>query len=460
LVLPLFGLSLLSKIQAVTLPLCLLLLDFWFRRYDRPLRWVAEKSPLFVLSLVVGYLGLSIQVQIGSLGAALSDLGLIERIVLGAWSLAVQLGKQLLPLGLSPYHPYPGELSSGHYLGAVILIGLVVLVVKGGAWRRDLSFGLAFFAVNLFFVLQVVSAGDAFLAERFTYVGSFGVAFLVGRGLEEVSRKGFRRNLIAPAVLVVLSILALMTVGRIGIWENSEVLWSSVIERYPDSAAVAWANRGSSRLAEGRLEEAEKDSRRAVELDPDSSVAWNNLGRIQFERGDLDGAIPFYEKAIDIEPAFPVALSNRAAVAARQGDLRLAVKLLDQAVVLDPLSTAARRDRVIVLKALGRRDDALEEIRAYLNLVPDDAVMLNELGVALLDRGDPGEALISFERALELAPGDPLFLQNRSYALLASGRPEEALVAALEAEEAGAQLPAGYLEDLATIPQAEGRTLQ
>jgi Flp pilus assembly protein TadD len=460
LILPLFVLSLLSKIQAVTLPLCLILLDLWFRRRDRPAHWVAEKTPLFLLSFVVGYLGLSIQVQIGALGAAVSDFGLIERFVLGAWSLVVQLGKQLFPVGLSPYHPYPEGLTPGHYAGAVILVGLVAFVAKAGRWRRDLAFGLAFFAVNLVFVLQVVSAGDAFLAERFTYVGSFGVAFLVGRGLEEVSRKGFRRNLIAPAVVVVLSILALMTVGRIGIWKNSETLWSSVIERYPDSAAVAWTNRGSHWLAAGRLEEAEKDSRRALELDPNRSVAWNNLGRIQFERGDLDGAVPFYEKALEIQPAFPVALANRAAVAARQGDLALALDLLDRALALEPLSSDARRDRIIVLKELGRPDEALEEIRAYLQVAPGDGVMHNELGVTLLHRGESGEALISFQRAARLEPGNPVFLQNSSYALLALGRPEEALVAALEAKAAGARLPAGYLEELANHSQVERPTLQ
>jgi Flp pilus assembly protein TadD len=460
LILPLFGLSLLSKIQAVTLPLCLLLLDFWFRRQDRPVRWIAEKTPLFLLSLVVGYLGLSIQVRIGSLGTALSDLNLIQRSVLGAWSLVVQLGKQILPLGLSPYHPYPRELLPVHYLGAFILAGLVVLVVKSGGWRRDLAFGLAFFAVNLLFVLQVVSAGDAFLAERFTYVGSLGIAFLVGRGIEEFSHKDLRRSLIMPAVLVVLIILGLTTGGRIGVWKDSESLWSSVIERYPDSAAVAWANRGSFRLAEGRLEEAEADSRRAVALDPNRSVAWNNLGRIQFERGDLAGAVPFYEKALAIQPAFPVALANRAAVAARQGDLVLALDLLDRALALEPLSSDARRDRIIVLKELGRPDEALEEIRAYLQVAPGDGVMHNELGVTLLHRGESGEALISFQRAARLEPGNPVFLQNSSYALLALGRPEEALVAALEAEAAGARLPAGYLEDLGNVPQDERGTLQ
>ena len=448
LILPLFSLSLLSKIQAVTLPLCLLLLDLWFRRQDRPARWVAEKTPLFFLSFVVGYLGLSVQVRIGALGAALSNLSLIERIVLGAWSLVAQLGKQLLPIGLSSYHPYPTELSPGHYLGAVILVGLAVLVAKGGKWRRDLAFGLALFSVNLLFVLQVVSAGDAFLAERFTYVGSVGVAFLVGRGFEELSRRRFYRNLARPVALVGLSVLAFATVGRIGIWENSEALWSSVIERYPDSAAVAWTNRGGYRLDEGRLEEAERDSQRAVDLDPGSSDAWNNLGRIRFERGDLEGAIPFYEKALELRPAFPVALSNRAAVAARQGDLPLALDLLDRALALDPLSTDARRDRVIVLKALGRRDEVLEEIQAFLKLVADDALMHNELGVTLLDREDPGGALISFQRALQLEPGNPLFLQNRSYALLALGRRQEALAAALEADAHGAKLPAGYLEGL------------
>jgi Flp pilus assembly protein TadD len=460
LILPLFVLSLLSKIQAVTLPLCFLLMDLWFRRQDRPVRWLAEKTPLFLLSFIVGYLGLSIQVQIGSLGTALSDLGLVQRGVLGAWSLLAQLGKQLLPVGLSPYHPYPKELSPVYSLGVIILAGLVVLVLKSGAWRRDLALGLAFFTVNLLFVLQVVSAGDAFLAERFTYVGSFGVAFLVGRGFEELSRMGPRRHLVAFSVLVVLSILAVTTVGRIGIWKNSEALWSSVIERYPDSAAVAWTNRGSHWLDVGRLEEAEKDSRRAVELDPKRSVAWNNLGRVQFERGDLDGAVPFYEKALEIQPAFPVALANRAAVAARRGDLVAALDLLNRALALDPLSSDARRDRIIVLKELGRQDEALEEIRAYLHLVPDDGVMHNELGVSLLDRRNSGEALLSFQRAVRLEPRNPVFLQNCSYALLAQGRPEEALAVALEAEAAGARLPAGYLEELANVSQVDRPTLQ
>ena len=110
----LFALSLMSKIQAVSLPLSLICLDYL---RQREVRWgeVLAKAPYFLMSLAVGLAGVYFLGRDGSLTEA-TDYSFFDRLAVGAYAYVVYLVKAVAPythsalLPLSEYAPRAGLL--------------------------------------------------------------------------------------------------------------------------------------------------------------------------------------------------------------------------------------------------------------------------------------------------------------------------------------------------------------
>ena len=68
-------------------------------------------------------------------------------------------------------YPYPHEIPWYFYVSIIILP-----VVLFGLWwayknkHKAVFFGLIFFIVNIVFLLQILAAGQGFIADRFTYI--------------------------------------------------------------------------------------------------------------------------------------------------------------------------------------------------------------------------------------------------------------------------------------------------
>ncbi|MEL7043633.1 MAG: XrtA/PEP-CTERM system TPR-repeat protein PrsT [Pseudomonadota bacterium] len=79
-------------------------------------------------------------------------------------------------------------------------------------------------------------------------------------------------------------------------WTDAETRLNELLELVPDSAAH-YNNRAYTRYRLGRLDEAEQDARRAVELRPDYAPAHDTLGWILATAGRPRDALPFLREA-------------------------------------------------------------------------------------------------------------------------------------------------------------------
>jgi len=163
-----FILALLSKIQAVTLPLVLLLIDYFFLG-KFSFKSLVNKIPFFILSLLTGIYGIYILGSQGSLETN-TVLPFFQRIFIGTYSLCAYLIKAVWPYELSAIYPNPSRLSAIFYISAIGVLLLALLIYKSGKYRKELLFGMLFYLLNIIFMLQVVGAGQAFMADRFSYI--------------------------------------------------------------------------------------------------------------------------------------------------------------------------------------------------------------------------------------------------------------------------------------------------
>ncbi len=177
LVVLLFALGLMCKPMLVTLPVVLLLLDYWplQREESRKLSGlVLEKLPLLALSAA------SCVVTLLAQNGAIQSTELYSMPMRYANALVsgmVYLGQMVWPAGLAVFYPYP---HNGLPAWEVALAGMLLAGLSAGAWGRRrkqpwLLVGWLWYLVMLLPVVGVIQVGGQAHADRYTYLPQIGI---------------------------------------------------------------------------------------------------------------------------------------------------------------------------------------------------------------------------------------------------------------------------------------------
>lgn len=441
-----FVLSLLSKIQAVSLPLSILLVDYWFgRKFD--FKTIAEKVPYFAGSLITGLAGVFFLKEFGSLETT-ETFSFAERLFIGSYSFMVYIIKSILPFNLSALHPYPEKISTLFYLSMIPAIAIAFISVFTFRKYKYLAFGLGFFIVNIVFMLQVVGAGQGFLAERFTYIAYLGLFIVYARFIEYLI-ENFKPFKIALYIFLVVYfvVLLLITNKQRSTWMNNIPLWENVIEKYP-TAALAHNNLGHYYRSINKNDKALQCYDLAIQYNPEGYLTYNNRGKIYFDRGEIDKAMIDYNKSVDLNPNFYQSLANRGAAKGAKGQLDEALVDLNKAIELKPDHAIALSNRGYVYYQRGEFNAAISDCEKYLEFKPNDADIINTLGLCYLNLKNHDKALAEFDRAIAINPKQGAFYLNKSFVYLQKTDKSSALQSALKAQELGVQVDQNYLNQL------------
>lgn len=175
----LFILSFWGKEQAVTLPLCLLLIDYWAGRDLRSKEVWMEKVCFFTLALFGGVVTILSQ----GVHSNILPYSFVYRILFACYALMEYFVKSVLPVNLSYLYPFP--ILPGEEL-PVRLWFYPIFIVVGGAllyyFRKNkvLVFSILFLVIHIAVTLHIISlARFAIVADRYLYVGEIGISFLL-----------------------------------------------------------------------------------------------------------------------------------------------------------------------------------------------------------------------------------------------------------------------------------------
>jgi tetratricopeptide (TPR) repeat protein len=300
----LFILSALSKPSAVIFPLVLFLVDFILeRKTDK--RNILEKVPLLLISVVFGLLTLMSQQEVGALGDK-PFYSVFQRILFASHSLVIYFVKSMVPFHLSAFHPYPStkDIPAFFYIAPFLVLGAVAMVFYFLRRKRIIVFGLLFFLVNLLLILQLISVGNAIMAERYTYIPYIGLFFILGSGLSYILRSGKKpiKQWAIPATgafLLFTAIMGYATFERNMVWKDSESLWSDQIEKYPEQT-IGYYNRGYFLSRKEQYKPAIVDYTKALLLNPNYYEAAYNRAQAYRLTGQNEQAIEDYRTAMKI----------------------------------------------------------------------------------------------------------------------------------------------------------------
>ena len=115
-------------------------------------------------------------------------------------------------------------------------------------------------------------------------------------------------------------------------------------------------------LAEGRVEDAIVQGRRAVAIRRDFAIGHLNLGRALAAGGRLAEAVTQYESALNLKHDLAEAHSNLGNVLARLGKPDNAISQYFQALKISPDRAEIHFNLAIVLARRGRTDEAIEQL--------------------------------------------------------------------------------------------------
>jgi tetratricopeptide (TPR) repeat protein len=470
-----FVLSLLSKPMAVSLPVVLLILDWYpFRRIRSLKAFVAaclEKLPFIACSLAVSAVTLFSQEVLGAV-APREEARLAVRLIVAAKALIGYLWKMAIPLHLMPLYPYPKNVSflSFGYLSAIILLSGITAASLVLRKKRKIVLTIwGCYLITLLPVIGIVRVGNQFMADRYTYLPSIGPFLLIGLGAAWVwakadSEKHWGRAVKGFSAAVAISLvfsLSYATLKQIALWRNSIDLWSYVIAMDPRGIPIAYTNRGVAFKEAGQLDRAVEDYNTAIALRPTEYIAYNNRGVVFYEAGQFDRAIQDFNASILLKPSNADTYTNRGRVFKDMGQRERAIEDFDKAITLNPVNHMAYYNRGVVFGEMGQRDRSLKDFNRAITLNPssadaytsrglvfeemgqleramkdlDEAITLNPSSVdAYLNRGVAFEhmrqfdrALVDYGRAIALNPSDALAYSNRGIVFNKLGRVNEAI---------------------------------
>jgi protein O-mannosyl-transferase len=408
-----FALGLMSKPMLVTLPLVMLLLDYWplARVPGGPgrltsARLVLEKAPFLVLSAVSCVVTFVVQ-QKGGAVATLVKIPLAGRIENAFVAYARYLDKTFWPATLATPYPLPGQWPVGQVLLAVALFaGLcgIALVLRK---RFPFVFtGWFWFVIMLVPVIGLVQVGNAAMADRYTYLPLIGVFIVLVWGLGKAV--AIWRLPQPVATVLALSLLlagAWRTRIQIGYWHDSSALFTHTLA-VTENNYVAENDLGTWLSKNGQVREAMDHFRRSLQIEPANADALFNLGNAYVKMGDWDEAIANYRLSLKVAPAQADLLSNLGLALASKRQYAEAVTNFEAALKLKPDSAETHNNLAAILFMEHRFDEAAQHYREALRLTPDDPRIYANLGDTLARLNQIPEAVKCYQEALRLNPGD------------------------------------------------------
>ncbi len=402
LVLIAFLLGLMCKPMIVTLPLLLVVIDFWPLR--RRSGW-REKAPFFALSAIFCVATYLVQHKSGAVGGVVL-YPLAQRVENAVVSYVTYVGKFIWPTGLAVFYPYPREIPVLLAAGSLLVLSaFTVVAVRFSRPCPYLAAGGIWFFATLVPVIGLVQVGAQARADRYMYVPMVGLELMLFWGVAQLLG-GVRGRRVAASCLAAAMCLAFAVSARAQVryWCNSESLFAHALS-VTNGNYVAHNNLGTAISAiPGRLPEAIDHYQAALRIWPEYPEAHNNLGSAWAQMpGRLADAIAEFEAALRANPDFAEAHFNLAnALAATPGRQTDAIAHYRTALYLRPDYVQAHINLgALLMRMPGRVPEAIAEF----NAAPQSPETLNNLGSAFALTGRLPDAIAEFRAALAMDPG-------------------------------------------------------
>jgi tetratricopeptide (TPR) repeat protein len=461
-----FVCALMSKSMVVTLPMIMILLDYWpLGRFESKknnlVSWqLKEKIPLFLLSAVFSIITLYAQYK-----PSLERLAfpLISRLANAPVSFMTYLEETFWPHNMTVFYPFPAHIPFWQVLGATLLIivisAAVIIMIK----RLPYLFtGWLWYGITLLPVIGIIQVGDFAMADRYYYLPSIGIAVMMAWGMPSlIKSENTLKKILFPAGTSFLAVMAFLTWQQCGYWKNSIELFnhalqiskdndlahnnladalaekdkiSDAIDHYNQAIRLKpydvniYSNRGNAYAKLDQYQNAIKDYNEAIRLKSDYAPAFINRGNAYLGVGQYQLAVEDYNKALRLKPDYAdTVYNNRGNVYNKLGQYKMAIDDFSKTINLNPAYIKAYINRGSAYSELGQYQRAIDDYNKVIRLKPDDAQAYINRGISYKKLGQYQLAIEDYSKALLLKPDYADGYYNRGSAYINLGQYQPAI---------------------------------
>ena len=401
-----------------------------------------EKVPFLLLALASSVVTFIVQRQGGAVSQALS-VG--ARLANAAVSYVRYLGKMICPTDLSILYPHPGHWPVWQVAGAtLLLVAITGAVIWFGRNRPYLVVGWLWYCGTLVPVIGLVQVGIQSMADRYTYIPLIGVFIMLVWGAADlIPERPWRRDALALGGLAVLGACAVLTVGQVAIWHDSETLFGQAV-RVTKNNYLAYNNLGFYLSNKGRTAEAIENYQKSLKINPAYEDALNNLGYALAGQKRYSEAIPLYRAALNTKPKQVEVHNNLGNALSETGQIDEAIEHYRFVLEQNPEHADAHNNLGIALAMKGQVDEAVSHFREAIRCKPNYASAHSNLGNAFAVQHRLAEATSEYREALRLKPDDPQAHNNLANVLTEQGKLPEAIEHYREALRLNADNPEAH----------------
>jgi protein O-mannosyl-transferase len=432
----LFLLSLLSKPMAITLPVILILLDYYSCRSFN-IKIMIDKIPFILLALGSGIITIITEVITitNNTNVVLSNFSLFNRFFLSTYSLSFYIIRFILPFKLTAMYPPPdivnGILPIEYYISPLLIIIIIAIILKTKNARKEIIFGTLFFIITISVALIASKIRYYQQADRYTYIPYIGLYFIIAILVSQQStvnsqqKKSKIQNIKFLIIIIFILFFSLISYNRNKVWVNGLTLFDDVLEKFPN-ACLPYCYRGDAKASLGDSQGALQDYNKAIEINPQLAQAFNNRGLLKFQLGDKPGAIQDYNKAIEIKPGLALSVYNRDLAKASLGYRQGTLLDYNKAIELNPEDEQALLNRGHIKASLGDMQGAIQDFNRAIENNPQSAEAYNNRGNAKASLNDMKGAIEDYNKVINLSPTYAYAFINRGHAKYILGYKKDA----------------------------------
>jgi len=414
-------LSMLSKENAVSLPLMICFYQWFFFTEQKAFEW-KKVFPFFLVILIIPLVWLPH--HLGGIGASVAGFAqgrTVEQYALTQGKVILTyLRLLILPIHQRVEYDYTPVSSffDASAQGSVFLL----LLILGAAGVLKNRFRLASFGIFWFFITLMPESSfwpiTDLIFEHRLYLPLVGFGVFLSSGLFYLLQE--RRAYLSIRILFIFVIAySVLTYQRNKIWKNEFTLWDDAVHQSPNSPR-AYLNRGA---------------------------AYQNTG-------DLDHALADYNMAIGLGPVEPVTLSNRGLIFEKKGKFDLALANFNLAIEINSGYVGTYVNRGKLYQIEGKLEQAEKDFNKAVALAPNDAGGYVARGLFYAGTGDFNHAILDYNAALMIQPGNSAIYGYRAEAYFLKKDYDQCWQDVHRVENLGSSIKPEYLQ---ALQKASGR---
>jgi len=337
-----FVCGLMSKPIVVTLPVILILLDYWplsrcrigieSKMKNLVLWQLKEKIPFFAVSAIFSIVTLYAQHRPTGIHFPLDS-----RIANAVVSFVTYLEKTFWPHNLAVIYPFVDPIPLWQVSGAVLLIIIISAAVITMAKKSPyLLTGWLWYVIILLPVIGIIQVNSQAMADRYTYLPLIGIGIMLAWGMPLLfPSEDIRKFFLLPAGLFFVAIMVILTWQQCNYWKNSIILFIHALQ-VTDNNFLAHNNFGAALFKEGKIEEAIDHYNEAIRIKPDIAEIYYNRGNAFTKLGWYKRAIVDFNEAIRQKPDYVEAYYNMGTVYGKSNQYPLAIENYNKALSIKP----------------------------------------------------------------------------------------------------------------------------